>query len=406
MFKRGFPYSNIHDLNLDWIIKKVEQFDQDLHSKHPSYTIEDGSVIVQDQDGVELYRVDIREEGIFIMQNGTPVAGFDAVSSQWGMSDAWMANARVESDLSVGGSVWAPEITINRDEYPALEFHNSNGDVYYGYLMYDHTTHQAFIRCVTSDGAHYESFALPAPNLAGTANSFYNVLTSKNTVSIAQGGTGATSAADARTALGAVNVAGDTMTGDLQVPQLIIKRGTYPTLRFEETGSNTKVGYMMIDHSTHRVYLRSILSDNDHYDSYSLPLPDLTRTSNKFYEILTTKEPVTIAQGGTGMDGPQKAASLTWHTSITPVTSETSLYKYGSIGILSAKINVSASISTAGNILEIPSGYGPKSPVHFVAHTYTGSAYKSMILGTDSYIHNRQTLPAGDYTMQVTYIIK
>lgn len=405
MFKRGFPYSNAHDLNLDWIIQKIEQYDQDLHSKHPSYTIEDGSVIVQDQDGTELYRVEIKAEGIFIMQNGVPVAGYNANSGTWGMVDAWTENVRVEQDISVGGSVWAPEMAINRNEYPALEFRNNEGDVYYGYLMYDHTTHQAFIRCVTSDGSHYESFALPAPNLAATANSFYSVLTSKAAVTIAQGGTGATSAADARTALGAVNIAGDAMTGDLSTTKLTIKRATYPTLAFNDS-SNTNLGYMMVDHTTRRVYLRSTMSDAEHYDSFSLPLPDLTRTSNKFWEILTTKAPVTIAQGGTGMSAPEAAASLTWHTDITTVANETHLYKFGSVGVLSAKFTSSASIANASDILTIPTGYEPKVAMNFVAHVYNGSAYYSMILGTDNFIHNRSALPAGTYTIDLTYIIK
>lgn len=96
-----------------------------------------------------------------------------------------------------------------------------------------------------------------------------------------------------------VSKSGDTMTGDLSTTKLTVKRSTYPTLAFNDS-SNTNLGYIMVDHTTRRVYLRSTMSDAEHYDSFCLPLPDLTRTSNKFWDILTTKTPVTIAQGGTG----------------------------------------------------------------------------------------------------------
>lgn len=107
---------------------------------------------------------------------------------------------------------------------------------------------------------------------------------------------------------GAVDKSGDAMTGDLSTTKLTIKRSTYPTLAFNNS-SNANLGYMMVDHTTRRMYLRSTMSDAEHYDSFSLPLPDLTRTSNKFWEILTTKTPVTIAQGGTGAQTATAALS-------------------------------------------------------------------------------------------------
>ena len=65
--------------------------------------------------------------------------------------------------------------------------------------------------------ANAEIYNLPNVDVGRTSSASYNILTSKNAVTIAQGGTGATTAADARRNLGAVNKAGDTMTGRLIV---------------------------------------------------------------------------------------------------------------------------------------------------------------------------------------------
>jgi hypothetical protein len=47
-----------------------------------------------------------------------------------------------------------------------------------------------------------EVYSLPTVNMGRTNDAYYDILTSKNAVTIAQGGTGATTASDARTALG------------------------------------------------------------------------------------------------------------------------------------------------------------------------------------------------------------
>lgn len=63
---------------------------------------------------------------------------------------------------------------------------------------------------------HYEGYLLPEPSTGLTANKNYNILTTKAPVSIAQGGTGATTAAQALTNLGAVPRAGGvTITGNM-----------------------------------------------------------------------------------------------------------------------------------------------------------------------------------------------
>lgn len=53
-----------------------------------------------------------------------------------------------------------------------------------------------------TDGGYYEEYMLPDSTADRTSSSYYNILTDKKTVAVSQGGTGATSAAGARTNLG------------------------------------------------------------------------------------------------------------------------------------------------------------------------------------------------------------
>jgi len=54
----------------------------------------------------------------------------------------------------------------------------------------------------TGNSGYYESYWLPSPNAARTANVSYDILTTKKLITVAQGGTGASTAAAARTNLG------------------------------------------------------------------------------------------------------------------------------------------------------------------------------------------------------------
>ena len=63
---------------------------------------------------------------------------------------------------------------------------------------------------------YYEGYLLPEPSTGLTKNTSYKILTTKEAVSIAQGGTGATTAAQALSNLGAVPLAGGaTITGNM-----------------------------------------------------------------------------------------------------------------------------------------------------------------------------------------------
>ena len=68
-----------------------------------------------------------------------------------------------------------------------------------------------------SAGTNYEYYNLPAPDLSRTSNQEYKILTNKQAVSVAEGGTGATTAAQAAVNLNVLPLTGGTITGDLNV---------------------------------------------------------------------------------------------------------------------------------------------------------------------------------------------
>nr|DAP38620.1 MAG TPA: H-type lectin domain [Caudoviricetes sp.] len=125
------------------------------------------------------------------------------------------------------------------------------------------------------------------------------------TVPVESGGTGATNAAGARTNLGAVNKAGDTMTGQLNVPRIrVAGTNDYPTYEFKAK-SQTDIAAMMQTGSTNMFGIYEYPKEFDgqstrYYEGYLLPEPSKGLTANKNYKILTEKVPVSVAQGGTG----------------------------------------------------------------------------------------------------------
>lgn len=164
----------------------------------------------------------------------------------------------------------------------------------------------------------------------------YNKAFGKLKVSIKEGGTGADNAPDALLNLGieipadeinnlpqelqnvskaidearykadnAVEKSGDTMTGDLTVPKLLIKQDGY-------------VEPLKIFNAAGQVRTFFTVSDNDQFairtcksgfsaDAYRLPEPGENSTAG-WHNILTTKSAVTVGQGGTGANNAAKAA--------------------------------------------------------------------------------------------------
>ena len=107
--------------------------------------------------------------------------------------------------------------TYDSSGYPGVGFATSAAVGLYGIINFDTVTnHRFYFTQRYSAGATYaEIYTLPPATTTMSANAWYDILTTKSAVTIAQGGTGATTAANARTNLAVLGTAGGTMTGTI-----------------------------------------------------------------------------------------------------------------------------------------------------------------------------------------------
>ena len=95
-----------------------------------------------------------------------------------------------------------------------------------------------------------------------------------------------------REAIGAVNIAGDTMTGALRATGVTIYAVDYPMLVFASSTSDTQAfGAVWEDIANRRLVLRQ-RNANTYVEDYKLP-ENTVSGAHASYELLTTKNPVT-----------------------------------------------------------------------------------------------------------------
>lgn len=113
------------------------------------------------------------------------------------------------------------------------------------------------------------------------------------TIPVNKGGTGATTAANALTNLGAVAKAGDTMTGQLYAPNVSAQASSssaYPRLYIRDVAGNQCISFLQTSSGNGRLRIREMTdpANTSDYEDYRLPMPSVTG-GNSTYEILTTK---------------------------------------------------------------------------------------------------------------------
>ena len=249
-FVDGYPYSDTHNLNLDWIINKLKQIEIQLGE------ITDGlEVHVKDDSGTEVYVFTVKSNGIYVTRpdGGTPVfynlATGQLHAPSFDGQSILTATGRTTGQFQAGSLVLDTPLPIT----------------------------QGGTGATTATGART---ALGA-------------MASNAVIPISQGGTGATTASDARTALGAVAKSGDTLTGNLTVAE-----ATAPSYYLSRTNGKP-IGMLYALASSGRLVLRGFNTDGTHYNGFRIP-DTSTVTVDADYDILTTKVPVSVAQGGTG----------------------------------------------------------------------------------------------------------
>lgn len=155
--------------------------------------------------------------------------------------------------VSASGYIKGVRFRVEADnDYPTYEF-KANSQTNYGVMMQVGSTNMwgVFEYPKEFDGQstrYYEGYRLPEPSTGLTANKNYKILTDKVPVTVAQGGTGATTAAQALTNLGAVPLAGGaTITGSMTFADNLWvsnnkSAGGYVKIWEDNEGGNIAVG--------------------------------------------------------------------------------------------------------------------------------------------------------------------
>lgn len=309
-FINGYPYSDTHNLNLDWMIDTLKRIATEVGDLH--YGLE---IHVTDTDGTEIYTFTVKDNGIYITRpdGGTP-------------------------------------------------------------FFYDFTT--GTLHAQHLDG---NTFQVASGRAAGQFRAGSLVL--DNALPIEQGGTGATSAATARESLGAVNKAGDTMSGRLLARGFTtIASNGYPNIYFHNNDDVT--GYIVNEASNRRFLFNEYPSDSDtYYESYAMPTPSAGLTATKYYNVLTTKQPVTVAQGGTGDTGTVDGPIAGTHANVT--VSEVRLRRWGPVVAMSGQFTSTTALDASATLFTLPAGF--RSTTNTVVNTriFNGSTGTSLSAYTD-----------------------
>lgn len=105
-----------------------------------------------------------------------------------------------------------------------------------------------------------------------------------------------------------VNKSGDTMTGTLTVPSFVVANDSFPSVFLQNTQKKS-IGSFRVNtkNGKNRVYIGQRGNDETYTEDYYLPERSSGLSKTKEYDILTSKSPVTIAQGGTGATNASQA---------------------------------------------------------------------------------------------------
>lgn len=161
------------------------------------------------------------------------------------------------------------------------------------HLIIDHNEILSKTNATTTGDLHLQGLQIQHSGkiVAGTWNA--------STIAVRYGGTGATTADGACANIGAVKKSGDTMTGTLKVANnLQIYGDAWRSIGFETADGKDRASMMISN--TNVIHFNVRETGATYADRYKLPNPTAGKTAESWYDILTTKNAVTVAQGGTG----------------------------------------------------------------------------------------------------------
>ena len=155
-----------------------------------------------------------------------------------------------------------------------------------------------------------------------------------------------------KTALdGKVSKSGDTMTGNLTM-----EKSSDPSIYFKQ--SDDSMGNMYL--RDNQLFFSEYPADQQSYrEVYRLPAPNSGMTATKWYDILTSKNPVTVAQGGTG--GTNSGVKTLSGSAFTGTLSYQTIGKFG---LVSGQIKLASNLTANYIDLQtIPAGFRPSTVI-------------------------------------------
>lgn len=256
-----------------------------------------------------------------------------AIKTNSGTSSFYV-NYETGSATSIGTITASLLKTYDSGGYPGVAFATSAAAGVYGVINFDSVTNHRFyfIQRYTAGATYAERYVFPAATTTMSEDVWYQILTNKNAVTVAQGGTGATTAANARTNLGLGSIATASTsdyiptanyTGNYKIYSnsneitslyILNSSGSSRTNIFTYTNSNT----------TNQLRFREWTNGTSYWEQYALPEPTASSSaSGQTYSILTSKSAVTIAQGGTGQTTRAAAIDAFMNLGTTPISTTT-----------------------------------------------------------------------------------
>lgn len=202
--------------------------------------------------------------------------------------------------------------------------------------------------------------------------------------------------AQARDNIGAVSKAGDTMTGALVVPNMAVMSDQWPFYRMLDD-NGAEIGHIRGDEEAHNIAFREPTPGTDFaYEDYFLPTPTI-QSGSTYYNILTTKSPVAVSQGGTGVTGKSGTGTDLTAAENINIRGNSVVRKWGPFGVLALFFDTTDQIiAYDGVILTAAPGYRPDSEYNGFVCDSSGKGYP-VYFSTDGTLRSRVALPAGEY---------
>lgn len=266
-----------------------------------------------------------------------------------------------------------------------LAFSDGTGEVL-SYLQSNTATGALTFGQQTAGAKYKELYRFPTADETLTEDTVYELLTTKNSVKSVNGENGEVTITPEK--IGAVKTTGDTMTGALTLQNA--------GLRFRNE-SGSLIGRITISADSKNFRFLQNYAENEPYEYYALPpASQVSGDSNVLYSILTSKNPVTVAQGGTGATD---AATARTNLGITPGNIGAVVMRLGTTTLTAGQTSWQATVTGASyspddNLIIMPA---PEShTAYHKAGVYCTGLVEDQVLAFTA-----SKAPASDLTVQI-----